>query len=59
MTPDQVIQHFGGDIKKAAINLGVTEMAIRKWIKADSVPKLRQFELQVRTGGILQVDYER
>ena len=59
MSPQQVVEHFGGSIKTAANNLGVTEMAIRKWIKAGSVPKLRQFELQVRTGGILQVDYER
>jgi len=59
VTPDQVVKHFGGSIKTAATNIGVTEMAIRKWIKAGSVPKLRQFELQVRTGGILQVDYER
>ena len=59
MSPQQVVEHFGGSIKTAATNIGVTEMAIRKWIKAGSVPKLRQFELQVRTGGILQVDYER
>lgn len=59
MTPEQVVDHFGGSTKKAAKILGVTEMAIRKWIKAGSVPKLRQYELQVRTGGILQVDYER
>jgi len=56
MTPQQVINHFGGTVKKTAESLDVSQMAIYKWLKAGKVPKNRQYELQVRTGGILKAE---
>lgn len=56
MTPQQVIDYFGGTIPKAAKALDVTYQAIAQWIEADKVPRGRQFEIQDLTEGDLKVD---
>lgn len=56
MTPEQVINHFGGTVKKTAESLNLSQMAIYKWLKAGKVPDDRQARLQIRTGGILKAE---
>lgn len=53
MTTEQAIIHFGG-LKKLADALGVWPQVIYAW--GERPPKARQYELEVKTGGVLKAD---
>lgn len=55
MTPQAVIAHFGTQ-QAAGSALGVSQGAIAQWVAAGRVPALRQWQIQLATGGALQAD---
>ncbi len=55
MTPNDVVQHFGTQVK-AAQALGIKQSSIAGWIKNGAVPEGRQYQIQLLTGGKLQAD---
>lgn len=54
MTYDQLIKHFGTQ-QKAALAINVKQPTVSGW-KKDGIPLMRQYNIQVITGGILQAD---
>jgi DNA-binding transcriptional regulator YdaS (Cro superfamily) len=55
MTTEEAIQHFGGR-KALADALGVWPQVIYQW--GERPPMGRQYELEVRTSGVLKADRE-
>ena len=55
MTTEEAIQHFGGR-KALADALGVWPQVIYQW--GERPPMGRQYELEVKTGGVLKADRE-
>jgi hypothetical protein len=55
MKPQELIEHFGSDIKVAAA-IGVSQQAVRNWKEADSIPRLTQFAIQAITKNKLMAD---
>jgi hypothetical protein len=55
VTPDQVFQHFGGRSQTAKA-LKVKYQAVAQWADKGKVPKGRQFEIELLTGGLLKAD---
>lgn len=53
MRKKDVIEHFGSQ-KAVADALDISEQAVSNW--DDEIPRGRAFELQVLTGGKLQVE---
>ncbi len=53
MTYDQLINHFGTQVAVAAA-LGIKQPSVAEWKK--SIPPLRQMQIQLVTGGVLQAD---
>lgn len=49
-----VIEYFGSQ-PKVAKALNITKQAISKW--GDTVPELRQYQIEVITGGRLKSDF--
>ena len=61
MKYDDVVKHFGSEAEIAAV-LGRTRQAVNLWKHAEVIPIGVAYQLQVITGGKLQVDpalYER
>lgn len=52
MTKSEVVNHFGG-VSQVAKALGLSYEAVRQW--PESIPKLRQYELERITAGKLAV----
>ena len=50
MTKKEVLSHFGGTVKTAKA-LGISHVSVSLW---DKVPKGRQYEIQILTGGKLK-----
>lgn len=55
MTPKDVFDHYGS-ISETAKKLGVRYATVWHWQKTGKVPPSRQYEIEVRTGGLLQAD---
>ena len=55
MTYEQLIKHFKTQ-QKAADALGIKQPSICAWGGEDGIPELRQFQIQLITGGVLQAD---
>lgn len=53
MTPKQLIKHYGSD-NKAALSLGLSVQAVRKWVKSDSIPDWSQNAIAWLTNGALK-----
>jgi len=53
MNIDLISKHFGGDIAMARA-IGVTVGAISQWRTAGSIPRLRQYQIEVITAGLFQ-----
>lgn len=51
MTTKEAIDHFGG-IKKLADALGIWAQGVYEW--GEEPPMLRQYELEVKTKGVLK-----
>lgn len=56
MTTQEAIQHFGS-LKKLADALDIWPQVIYKW--GERPPIARQYELQVKTNGVLRADHEQ
>lgn len=56
MKTEDVIAHFGS-VARAAKVLNLSRLAIYKW--GEDVPPSRQYELEVKTAGVLISDYSR
>jgi predicted transcriptional regulator len=54
MTYKQLIKHYGTQVS-AAKALGVTKAAVCQW-QHTGVPALRQFQVELLTGGKLRAD---
>jgi Bacterial regulatory protein, Fis family len=54
MTPDQVIEHFGGTIAKAAERLKVTRQTLYNWKRTGVVPGAWQAWCEHESGGALK-----
>lgn len=54
MNTKELIQHFDNSVEAAAAALGVSRNAIYMW--GNEIPELRQFQIEVITGGALRVD---
>jgi len=55
MTLEEVIKFFGGKANTAR-ELDITYQAVQDWERRGTIPRGRQFEIQVMTGGRLQAD---
>lgn len=55
MNLSDVLLHFGS-IPETAKALGITDKAVYAWQYEGRVPIARQYQLQVLTGGVLQVE---
>ena len=55
MDINQAIKYFGG-LTKTAAALSVTEMTIRNWIKAGSIPTMAQLAIEALTKGAIKAD---
>lgn len=55
MTPKDVISHYGS-VRKTADELNIKYATVWNWQKTGRIPPQRQYEIQVRTGGLLQAD---
>lgn len=53
MKTSEAIEHFGG-LKKLADLLGIWPQVIYQW--GEYPPKSRQYELEVRTNGVLKAE---
>jgi hypothetical protein len=53
MTMQEVLEHYGSR-KRLADELGLWPQTVYQW--GDTVPLLRQYEIEVRTGGVLKAD---
>lgn len=53
MRTADAVKHFGSAVKLAEA-LGITRQAVSFWGK--DVPKLRAYQLQLLTGGVLRAD---
>jgi hypothetical protein len=53
MTLTEAVAHFGSKYRVAKV-LGLTAPSITKW--GDTVPDLRQLQLEHLSGGVLQAD---
>lgn len=58
MTPKQLIKHFGSD-NKAALSLGLSVQAVRKWTKAGKIPLWSQKAIAWVTDGCLKPESEK
>ncbi|WP_275387319.1 Cro/CI family transcriptional regulator [Xenorhabdus bovienii] len=56
MKPYDLIAYYG-DVTRAAKSLGVTPGAIYQWLESGTIPKLRQSDIEVRTGYQLKSDF--
>lgn len=56
MNLEQVVAHFGTQ-EKAAEALGVTQGSVSAW--RDGIPPLRQYQIQLVTGGVLKADHQQ
>lgn len=50
-----VLNHYGTQAAVADA-LGIAQASISKWAKRDSVPQLRQLQLEALTGGALKAE---
>lgn len=55
MTPSQAIQHFDG-IPRLAKALGVAPPTIYDWLNAESIPMVRQYQIELASAGVLRAD---
>jgi hypothetical protein len=56
VTTEEAIEHFGS-LKKLADALGIWPQVIYKW--GERPPMGRQYELEVKTNGVLRADHEQ
>jgi DNA invertase Pin-like site-specific DNA recombinase len=56
MTPEQVVEHFGGKAETAAA-LNVTRQVVYLWLKKQKIPEPRAYQIQVITKGKLKVSH--
>jgi hypothetical protein len=56
VTTEEAIEHFGS-LKKLADALGIWPQVIYKW--GQRPPMGRQYELEVKTNGVLRADHEQ
>lgn len=57
MTPQDVIAHFGSQTATADA-LGLKQPSVSDWVRAGSVPWLRQLDIERMTGGALRANPE-
>lgn len=55
MTTKEAIEHFGG-IKELSAALGIWPHNVSRW--GDRPPQARQYEIEVKSGGVLKADRE-
>lgn len=55
MKPQDVFAFYGGKADTAR-QLGISYQAVHKWELADQIPTGRQFEIEIRSGGLLKSD---
>ena len=55
MSPDEAIQHFGGQSGLAKA-VGVTQPTVSGWKTSGKIPEPRQFHIEVVTKGKLRAD---
>lgn len=53
MHKDDVIRYFGS-VSKSAKALGISKQAVSKW--PETVPPVRQYHIELITGGALKAD---
>jgi hypothetical protein len=53
MKPQDVFAFYGGKADTAR-HLGISYQAVHKWELADQIPIGRQFEIEIRSGGVLK-----
>lgn len=58
MTPKQLIEYFGSEVKVAAA-VGVSQQAVRVWRKNESIPRITQLAIQTLTKNKLVADKEQ
>ena len=56
MKPADLMAHCGNNVTKAAALAEVSEMAVRNWLKADSIPIIQQRSIEILTKGTLKAD---
>lgn len=56
MKPTDLTEHCGNNITKAAALAEVSEMAVRNWVKAGSIPIIQQRSIEILTKGALKAD---
>lgn len=56
MSVDEVIRYFGNNASAAARALNTTPHNIYRWRREGQVPRGRQYELHLKTGGALRAD---
>ena len=56
MKPADLIAHCSNNVTKAAALAEVSEMAVRNWLKADSIPIIQQRSIEILTKGALKAD---
>ena len=55
MSTDDLVRYFGSQIATARA-LGVDKRVVNYWFTKGQIPRGRQFEIQVLTGGRLKVE---
>lgn len=55
MSPEQVIEHYGSQAK-VAVALGISQPSIWEWVENGRVPLVRQYQIELATGGALRAD---
>lgn len=55
MTPKQVFDYYGGKAPTAR-RLGISYQAVQEWEAKERVPRSRQFQIEVETGGKLKAE---
>ena len=58
MKPDELITHYGS-VEKAADAIGVTIGAVYQWLASGEIPKLRQSDIEVKSGYALLSDFTK
>lgn len=58
MTPRQVVEHFDGNVTRAARHIGIKAPSLQGWLKRGEVPALRQAQLYLMTEGRLEISPE-
>lgn len=57
MTPQELLNHYGGKVKNVALALNISVGRIYHWLDAGSIPHQRQCQIEVETGYELLSDF--